>query len=85
MASRTSNTLFQAYRGGVSLGTNTVAVASIPNINFYFGARNESGTANLFTTHQLAFAFLGSGLNSTEAAALYTAVQAFNTTLSRQV
>jgi hypothetical protein len=85
MASRTTNTLFQAYRGGVSLGTNVVAVASIPNVNFYFGARNESGTANLFSTHQLAFAFLGSGLNTTEAAALYNSVQAFQTTLSRQI
>jgi hypothetical protein len=85
MASRTSNTLFTAYRAGVSLGTNTIAVVSIPNISFYFAARNASGTAQTFTNHQIAFAFLGSGLNSTEAAALYTAVQAFNTTLSRQV
>jgi len=85
MASRTSNTLFTAYRAGVSLGTNTTAVVSIPNINFYFAARNASGTAQTFTNHQIAFAFLGSGLNSTEAAALYNSVQAFNTTLSRQV
>jgi len=85
MASRTSNTLLTAYRGGVPLGTNIVAVASIPNVNFYFGARNDSGTANFFTTHQLAFAFIGSGLNSTEAAALYTSIQAFQTTLGRQV
>lgn len=85
MASRTSNTLFQAYRAGVSLGTNTISLLSIPNINFYFGARNSNGTAELFTTHELAFAFLGSGLNTTEAAALYTSVQAFQTTLSRQV
>jgi hypothetical protein len=85
MASRTSNTLFQAYRAGVSLGTNTVAIAALPNVNFYLGARNASGTAQTFLTHQYAFAFLGSGLNTTEAAALYTSVQAFNTTLSRQV
>jgi hypothetical protein len=85
MASRTSNTLFQAYRAGVSLGTNTVSIAALPNTNFYLGARNASGTAQFFTNHQIAFAFLGSGLNTTEAAALYTSVQAFNTTLSRQV
>ena len=85
MASRTSNTLFQAYRAGVSLGTNTTALASIPNINFYFGARNSNGTAQFFTTHQLAFAFLGGALNTTEAAALYTSVQALQTTLSRQI
>ena len=85
MASRTSNTLFSAYRAGVLLGTNTIAVTSIPNISFYFAARNASGTAQTFTNHQIAFAFLGSGLNSTEAAALYNSVQAFNITLSRQI
>ena len=84
MASRTTNTLFSAYRAGVLLGTNTVAVALIPNINFFLGARNR-GVAEFYTTHQLAFAFLSSGLNSTEAASLYTNVQAFQTTLSRQV
>lgn len=86
MASRTSNTLLTAYRAGVSLGTNTASITALPIFNFYFGARNRNGTsADLFSNHQLTFAFLGSGLNSTEAAALYTSVQAFNTTLSRQV
>jgi hypothetical protein len=84
MASRTTNTLFSAYRAGVLLGTNTVAVTSIPNNNFFFGARNR-GVAEFYTTHQIAFAFLGSGLNSTEAGSLYTNVQAFQTTLSRQI
>jgi hypothetical protein len=85
MASRTSNTLLTAYRAGVSLGTNIISITSLPNRVFYFGARNSNGIAEFFSNHEIAFAFLGSGLNSTEAAALYTAVQAFNTTLSRQV
>jgi len=85
MASRTSNTLLTAYRAGVSLGTNTVLITGLSNLSFYFGARNINGIAELFSNHQIAFAFLGSGLNSTEAAAMYTSVQAFQTTLSRQV
>jgi hypothetical protein len=85
MGSRTTSTLFTAYRAGVLLGTNTVLVSILPNVSFYLGARNGNNVAEFFSNHQLAFAFLGSGLNSTEAASMYTDVQAFQTTLSRQV
>jgi hypothetical protein len=85
MATRTSNTLVKAFRAGVSLGTNTIAAVSLPNTNFYLGARNNTGTAEFWTNHQLAFAFLGAGLSDAEAATLYTDVQAFQTTLGRQV
>jgi hypothetical protein len=85
MASRTSTTSLAAYRGGVLLGTNTNLITLLPNTNFYFGARSKLGVAEFFSTHQLAFGFLGSGLNSTEASSLYTNVQAFQTTLGRQV
>lgn len=86
MASRTSNTLLTGYRAGVSLGTNTASISSLPPIVFCLGARNNSGaTRDFFSNHQIAFAFLGSGLNSTESAALYSSVQAMQTTLSRQI
>tara|TARA_R110000868_G_C10851617_1_gene760867 strand:+ start:562 stop:1380 length:819 start_codon:yes stop_codon:yes gene_type:complete len=85
MASRTSSSLLTAYRGGVSLGTNTATITAFNNLNFFFGARNDSGTPLLFSNHELAFAFLGDGLNPTESGNLYTAVQAFQTTLARQI
>ena len=85
IGTRTTSTLFTAYRAGVLLGTNTVLVSILPNVSFYLGARNGNNVAEFFSNHQLAFAFLGSGLNSTEAAALYTSIQAMQTTLSRQV
>jgi hypothetical protein len=85
MVTRTSNTLFKGFRANVLLGTNTNSISALPNVSVYLGARSNNGTAVGFSLHQLAFAFLGGGLNDTEAAALYTAVQAFNTTLSRQV
>jgi hypothetical protein len=85
IGTRTTSTLFTAYRAGVLLGTNTALVSTLPNLSFYFGARNGNNIAEFFTNHQFAFAFLGSGLNSTEAASMYTDVQAFQTTLSRQV
>jgi hypothetical protein len=56
----------------------------LPTFQFTFAARN-SGTILQFTPHELAFAFLGAGLTDAEAATLFTDVQAFETTLSRNV
>ena len=85
MLSRTSSTLSKAFRAGVLLGQETVAMGTLPAFNFYLGARNNAGPAALYSVHQCAFAFIGDSLTDTEAANFYTAVQAYQTTLSRQV
>jgi hypothetical protein len=85
MLSRTSSTLSKAFRGGVLLGQETVTMGTLPTFNFYLGARNDAGVANLYSLHQCAFASIGDGLTDTDAANFYTAVQAYQTTLSRQV
>jgi hypothetical protein len=85
MLSRTSSTLSKAFRGGVLLGQETVTMGTLPTFNFYLGARNDAGVANLYSLHQCAFAFIGDGLTDTDAANFYTAVQAYQTTLGRQV
>lgn len=85
MASRTSSTVFRGFRAGVFLNQNTNSILSLPNFTFYLGARNGAGTAQFFSVHQLAFAFVGDGLTDAEAGNYYTAIQAFQTTLSRQV
>lgn len=85
MLTRTSNTLSKAFRAGILLGQVTASMNSLPLFNFYLGARNNNGTPQFYSSHQLAFAFLGDGLTDTDSANLYTAVQAFQTTLSRQV
>ena len=85
MLTRTSSTLSKAFRGGVLLGQETVAMGTLPTHNFYLGARNNFGTAAFYSNHELSFGFIGDGLDDTEAANFYTAVQAFQTTLSRQV
>jgi hypothetical protein len=84
VATRTSSTVFKAFRAGALLGSNATAMTSLPTFQFTFAARN-SGTILQFTPHQLAFAFLGAGLSDAEAATLFTDVQAFQTTLSRNV
>ena len=75
----------ELYKNGVTLQTNNFT-STTPSINnYYIGAYNNNGTTQLFTTYNLAFASLGDGLTDTEAANFYTAVQAFQTTLGRQV
>lgn len=85
MASRTSSNVFRGFRAGVFLNQNTNSITSLSSLNFFLLARNGSGTAQFFSVHQLAFAFLGDGLTDAEAGNYFTAVQAFQTTLSRQV
>jgi hypothetical protein len=85
--SRIVNTQFKQYANGVSIQTVTRTSISQPNLNIYIGANNFSlvaGGSN-FTNNQCAFASIGGGFTDTEAASLYTDVQAFNTILGRQV
>ena len=86
MSRRDATNFNESYKNGVSLGS-VINNFSVFNRNFYLGAINNSGTPNYYSNHQLAFAFLGgnSALTNTDAGNLYTAVQAYQTTLSRQV
>jgi len=76
------------YKNGTSISSSSAAqTRAMFNNDIYIGATNES-TSNLpfyFSARQFAFASIGDGLTSTEAGNLYTAVQTFQTTLSRQV
>jgi hypothetical protein len=63
---------------------NTNAANGRTTISFYIGAQNFFG-ANLRSSKECAFSSIGDGLTDTEAADFYTAVQNFNTTLTRNV
>jgi hypothetical protein len=54
-------------------------------IPFYLAANNYYGTATGFDNCETAFASIGDGLTDAEATTFYNAVQAFQTTLGRQV
>ena len=56
-----------------------------PTNNFFFGAFNGGPGISNYSSFQYAFAHIGNGLTDTEAANLYTRVQAFQTALSRQI
>jgi hypothetical protein len=87
MGSSIANTRRDLYLNGISVANNTTTDnASLGNYSLYVGAGNIGGSSSAsFTNSQCAYASIGNGLTSTQMSDLYTAVQAFQTTLGRQV
>jgi hypothetical protein len=83
--SKSNAGLFRWYRNTTLLGSTSAGSTIYPNRPYYIGANNNNGTAAFFSNMPLSFSFLGDGLTDTESSNLYTRVQAFQTTLGRQV
>jgi hypothetical protein len=82
--SRTSSTVQKGYLNNVLKGTNTSTMtAGLPSRFVFIGAFNTATIS--YANRECALASIGDGLTDTEASDFYTAVQAFQTTLSRQV
>ena len=83
---RTGATAANLWRNGGKLIQTTNAVTNITNLSSYIGAfQDYVNYAAYYAKKNYAFSTIGDGLTDTEAANYYTAVQAFQTTLSRQV
>ena len=82
---RTTSTDIQSYKNGIeTTATKTENAHSTKNI--YILARNNNGsTVDFYSQRNLAFAFIGNSLTTTEHANLNTAILDFQTTLSRNV
>jgi hypothetical protein len=76
---------FKFLRNSSIIASTTDGSTIYPNRPYYLGANNNNGTAAFFSNMPISFSFLGDGLTDTEAANLYTSVQTFQTSLSRQV
>jgi hypothetical protein len=87
ISNRTASNVVNTWRNNVKKATGTTAsLLPIGNVSYTLGVNNNaSGTKQYYSTKEQAFAFIGDGLTDTEAANFYTAVQAFQTTLGRQV
>lgn len=85
--SRISSTSANSYKNTTSIAsTSTNNRTSQPVSNFLFGAfRNGLNNIIDYNTFEIAFAHIGDGLDVTQIGNFYTAVQAFQTSLSRQV
>lgn len=86
IGTRLSSASHKIYRNGIQIGSNTSAtLGAKPNGNYVFSARNVNGVVIQYDILQIAFYSLGDGLSDTDASNYSTAVQAFQTTLGRQV
>jgi hypothetical protein len=82
---RTASNIVSNFKNGVNLGNTTETSVTLTTQPVYIGAGNINGAASNFSNRECAFASNGFGLTDPQAANFYTAVQAFQTTLSRQV
>ena len=85
VANRQALNDIDGWRNGTKVVNDTGLSATPPNFNCYLGALNNQGVTTNYSTKECAFASIGQGLTDTEAANFYTAVQAFQTTLGRNV
>ena len=69
-----------------TLGTNDVnPMFILPNMNMYIGGTNNGGSGTFFDNHLISYYYYADGINPTQALNHYTAVQAFQVSLSRSV
>jgi hypothetical protein len=85
LGSRVSSILRKGYFNGTSVVSSSAANTPVVNLNYFLGALNNGGSGFLHGNFKTAFSSIGTGLDDTQASNFYTAVQAFQTTLSRNV
>jgi len=84
MSTRILSTEYNAYRNGSLHATKVDEVRSPEATSIYIGGSNNTGTPR-YGSRDCSFSSIGSGLTSTEAANQYTAIQAYQTSLGRQL
>lgn len=85
IVNRTASNAINLWRAGVKQAQLTTASTSRPAAPIAVLARGASGSPSGYSAKNGAFASIGLSLTDTQAENLYTAVQAFQTTLGRQV
>jgi len=84
ICNRISSTTEKYFFKGNLVDTLSKTSTSKSNLTIWLGAHNFTVSPN-WSTKQCAFSSIGDGLTDTQASNFYTAVQTFQTTLSRQV
>jgi hypothetical protein len=88
MANAPNSTTRDFYKNGSAVTPTSQAPLGINGLSttaIYIGCFSTNGTAAEFDNKECAFSSIGDGLTGTQSSNLYTAVQTFQTTLSRQV
>ena len=84
VTNRNSSTNVTAFKNSVKV-LDYANASSLSTLQLVLGAQNFTTGISRFSIRQYAFASIGDGLSDINASDFYTAVQAFQTTLSRQV
>jgi hypothetical protein len=85
VASRTTNTLAKLFKNNSQITGSGAITTALTNKSISLSASNRDPSPLGYGNKECAFSSIGTSLSDTDASNLYTAVQAFNTTLSRQV
>jgi hypothetical protein len=87
ISNRTASNVVNTWRNNVKKATGTTpSLLPVGNVSYTLGVNNVAvGAKQYYSTKEQAFAFIGDGLTDTEAGNFYTAVQAFQTALNRNV
>lgn len=90
LGSRIANNDLRMFKNGSQIGSTNTTVDNtntLSSFSYFLGGINNLGTPNnvAYDNKEMAFATIGDGFNSTEVSNLYTIIQNYNTTLSRQV
>jgi hypothetical protein len=82
---RTSASLVKGFKNNSVFASGTTGAGTLGARTVFIGALNDNGNPNFYAGRQHAFDAIHDGLTDTEAANFYTAVQAFQTALSRNI
>ena len=85
IGSRINSQYEKYYHKGNLIDTLNITSQPTNSINIYIGAYSSNNIPGQYSSKQIAFATIGTGLSDAEAALLYQLVQDYQTTLSRQV
>jgi hypothetical protein len=84
VGSRTAVSAVTTYRDGTSFASFGTTSVSMPSVPIWIGA-DDSGGGTGFSADQISAAFIGAGLNSTQAAAISSRINAYMTALGINV
>jgi hypothetical protein len=85
MFNRVDSSNVRVFNNGTFLQTYARTSTTLNNLSLYVGAYHRNDITTFSNDLECAFASIGDGLTDAESLFCYNAVQAFNTTLSRQV
>jgi hypothetical protein len=82
---RTASDAQQMLTNGTIDATNTAASSTRPAVALYIGARNNNGTADLFSQNRLAMFFTAAAMSAAQQLSLYNTTQAYMTAVGAAV